>query len=61
VVQGRLFGRGQSKAQQWIHVLLLVLQATRRTLGDAPTRSVTELAKRRGVAEADAGAGATVG
>jgi hypothetical protein len=54
VVQGRLFGMGQSKAHQWIHVLLVVLQATLRTLGDAPTRSLTELAKRLGVAEADA-------
>ena len=54
VVQGRLFGMGQSKAHQWLHVLLVVLQATLRTLGDAPTRSVTELAKRLGVAEAEA-------
>src|SRR5881409_4478976 len=44
VVQGRLFGMGQSKAHQWIHVLLVVLQATLRTLGDAPSRSLTELA-----------------
>jgi hypothetical protein len=56
VVQGRLFGMGQSKAHQWIHVLLTVLQATLRTLGDAPTRSVTELAKRLGVTETDASA-----
>jgi Helix-turn-helix of DDE superfamily endonuclease len=56
VVQGRLFGLGQSKAHQWIHVLLVVLRATLRTLGDAPTRSVTELAQRLGVAEADASA-----
>jgi Helix-turn-helix of DDE superfamily endonuclease len=56
VVQGRLFGMGQSKAHQWIHVLLVVLQATLRTLGDAPTRSVTTLAQRIGVAEADAAA-----
>jgi len=53
VVQGRLFGMGQSKAHQWIHVLLVVLQATLRTLGDAPTRSVQALAQRLGVAEAD--------
>jgi hypothetical protein len=33
---------------------VVVLQATLRTLGDAPTRSVTELAKRVGVAAADA-------
>ena len=56
VVQGRLFGIGQSKAHQWIHVLLVVLRATLRTLGDAPTRSVAELAKRLGVVEAEAAA-----
>jgi hypothetical protein len=56
VVQGRLFGMGQSKAHQWIHVLLGVLQATLRGLGDAPTRSVIELAKRLGVTEAEASA-----
>ena len=54
VVQGRLFGMGQSKAHQWIHVLLVVLQATLRTLGDVPTRSMTQLAKRLWVAEAEA-------
>jgi Helix-turn-helix of DDE superfamily endonuclease len=56
VVRGRLFGMGQSKAHQWLHVLLTVLQATRHTLGDAPTRSVTALAQRMGVAAADAAA-----
>jgi Helix-turn-helix of DDE superfamily endonuclease len=56
VVQGRLFGMGQSKAHQWIHVLLVVLRATLRASGDAPTRSVTELAKRLGVAETDVAA-----
>ena len=54
VVQGRLFGMGQSKAHQWIHGLLVVLQAMLRALGDTPARSVTELAKRLGVAEAEA-------
>jgi Helix-turn-helix of DDE superfamily endonuclease len=54
VLQGRLFGMGQSKAHQWIHVLLVVLRSTLRTLRDAPTRSVTELAKRLGVAEEEA-------
>jgi Helix-turn-helix of DDE superfamily endonuclease len=54
VVQGRLFGMGQSKAHQWIHMLLVVLQATLRTLGEAPARSLSELAKRLGVAEAEA-------
>ena len=56
VVQGRLFGMGQSKAHQWMHVLLGVLRATLRTLGDAPTRSVAELATRLGVGEAEAAA-----
>jgi hypothetical protein len=54
VVQGRLFGMGQSKANQWIHVLLPVLLAALRTLGDAPARSLATLAQRLGVAEADA-------
>jgi hypothetical protein len=56
VVQGRLFGMGQGKAHQWIHVLLVVLQTTLHVLGDAPTRSVRELATRVGVAAADAAA-----
>ena len=54
VVQGCLFGMGQSKANQWIHVLLPALLAALRTLGDAPTRSLEALAQRLGVALADA-------
>ena len=53
VVQGRLFGMGQSKANQWIHVLLPVLLAALRALGDAPARSLAALAQRLGVSEAD--------
>ena len=56
VVQGRLFGMGQSKANQWIHVLLPALLAALRTLGDAPSRSLTALAQRLGVTEGDAAA-----
>src|SRR5918996_6279161 len=56
VVQGRFFWMGQSKAHQWIHVLLVVLRVALRALGDAPTRSVTELAQRLGVAEAEVAA-----
>src|ERR1700730_12909267 len=56
VVQGGLFGMGQSKANQWIHVLLPALLAALRTLGDAPARSLTALAQRLGVSEADAAA-----
>ena len=53
VVQGRLFGMGQSKAHQWIHVLLPALQAALRTLGDAPARTFDALAQRLGVSAAD--------
>jgi Helix-turn-helix of DDE superfamily endonuclease len=56
VVQGRLFGMGQSKAHQWIHVLLVVLRVALRALGDAPTRSLAALANRLGMTEADAAA-----
>jgi hypothetical protein len=55
VVQGRLFGMGQSKANQWIHVLLPALQVALRTLGDSPARSLSALAGRLGVSPADAG------
>ncbi len=51
VVQGRLFGMGQSKANQWIPVLLPALLAALRTLGDAPSRSLAALAQRLGVSE----------
>src|SRR5438309_2569415 len=54
VVQGRLFGMVQSKANQWIHVLLPALLAALRALGDAPARSLTALAQRLGISEADA-------
>jgi Helix-turn-helix of DDE superfamily endonuclease len=53
VVQGRLFGMGQSKANQWIHVLLPALLAALRALGDAPARSLTTLAQWLGVSEAE--------
>jgi hypothetical protein len=53
-VQGRLFGMGHSQAHQWLHVWLVVLRATRRALGDTPSRSVAELAQRLGVAEGEA-------
>src|SRR4030095_12899645 len=54
VVQGRLFGMVQGKANQWIHVLLPALLAALRALGDAPARSLTALAQRLGVSETDA-------
>src|SRR5947207_3711139 len=54
VVQGRLFGMGQSKANQWIHVLLPALLAALRALGDAPARSLTALAQRLSGSAVDA-------
>jgi hypothetical protein len=54
VVQGCLFGMRQSKANQWIHVLLPALLSALRALGNAPTRSLTALAQRLGVSEAEA-------
>jgi Helix-turn-helix of DDE superfamily endonuclease len=50
VVQGRLFGMGQSKANQWIHVLLPVLRVALEALGEVPTRTLAALAQRLGVA-----------
>lgn len=49
VVHGRLFGLGQSKANQWLHVLLPVLQSALTALGDTPARTLTALAERLGV------------
>ena len=54
VVHGRLFGMVQGKANRWIHVLLPALLAALRTLGDAPARSLSALAQRLGISEADA-------
>src|SRR5499433_1551691 len=54
VVHGRLFGMVQGKANQWIHMLLPALLAALCALGDAPARSLTALAQRLGVSEADA-------
>lgn len=54
VVHGRLFGMSQSKANQWIHVLLPVMQATLQSLGDAPARTIHELALRLQIAIEDA-------
>ena len=54
VVHGPLFGMVQGKANQWLHVLLPVVLAALRALGDAPARSLSALAQRLGIAEADA-------
>jgi hypothetical protein len=54
VVHGRVFGMVQGKANQWIHVLFPALLAALRTLGDAPARSLSALAQRLGISDADA-------
>jgi hypothetical protein len=54
VVHGRLFEMVQGKANPWMHVLLPVLLAALRALGDAPARSLSALAQRLGVSAADA-------
>jgi hypothetical protein len=46
VAHGIMFGLPQGKANQWIHVLLPVLRTTMRQLGDAPARSLADLARR---------------
>jgi hypothetical protein len=52
VVQERLFGMGQRKATQWIHVLLPVRRAAFEALGDGPTRTLATLAQGLSVAAA---------
>ena len=49
LLHGRLFEMRQSKATQWIHVLLPVLRHTLRTLGDAPCRRVEASREHLGV------------
>jgi hypothetical protein len=52
VFHGQLFGMRQNKANQWIHTLLPVLRATFEGLGDTPSRTLDDLAKRLGVSRA---------
>src|SRR5437899_11311766 len=54
VVHGRLFGMVQGKANQWIYVLLPVLLRALGPLCDAAARSLSALAQRLGISEADA-------
>jgi DDE superfamily endonuclease len=56
VAHGIMFGLPQGKTNQWIHVLLPILQATQRAMGDAPARTLAELAQRLGVSEEEAAA-----
>ena len=49
VAHGIMFDLPQGKTNQWIHVLLPVLGNALRQLGDAPCRSLADLAHRIGV------------
>jgi hypothetical protein len=51
LLHGRVFGMRQSKATQWIHVLLPVLRNALRTVGDAPCRTLEALRVQLGVAD----------
>lgn len=52
VAHGIMFGLPQGKTNQWLHVLLPVLRTALRQLGDAPSRSLAELARRLALPEA---------
>lgn len=49
ILHGRVFGMRQSKATQWMHVLLPGLRTALHTLGDAPCRHREALRTRLGV------------
>ena len=53
VAHGLMFGLPQGKTNQWLHLLLPLLHSALRELGDAPSRTLKELAQRLalGVAE----------
>ena len=53
-VPGRLCGMVQGTAKQGMHVLLPALLAALRPVGDAPARSLTDLAQRVGVTATEA-------
>ena len=46
VAHGIMFGLPQGKTNQWIHVLLPVVRTALRQVGDAPSRSLVDLARR---------------
>lgn len=52
---GVMFGMPQSKANPWLHTLLPVLQRALISLGDAPSRSLVELAEKLDLTPEQAG------
>jgi hypothetical protein len=46
VAHGAAFGMGQPKANQWLHILLVALRNALHTLGDVPSRGLTDLQHR---------------
>src|SRR5919109_322991 len=59
VAHGIMFGLPQGKTNQWIHVLLVVLRNAMRQLGDAPSRSLQDLARRLDMPRTDVAEAAT--
>ena len=53
-ITGKIHRRGRPPSNVGIHVCLPALLAALRALGDAPARSLTALAQRLGISEADA-------
>src|SRR5690349_7254130 len=55
VAHGLMFGLPQGKTNQWLHLLLPFVRQALRELGDAPSRTLKELAQRLalGVAEVE--------
>jgi Helix-turn-helix of DDE superfamily endonuclease len=46
VAHGLMFGLPQGKTNQWLHLLLPLVRSALRELGDAPSRTLAELAQR---------------
>ena len=46
VAHGLMFGLPQGKTNQWLHVLLPLLRSALREMGDAPSRTLADLARR---------------
>jgi len=46
VAHGLMFGLPQGKTNQWLHVLLPLVRSALREMGDAPSRTLADLAQR---------------
>jgi hypothetical protein len=46
VAHGLMFGLPQGKTNQWLHLLLPLVRSALRAMGDAPSRTLADLARR---------------